>query len=186
MAKSKLKKLPAAKVKKAKEALARLSFKPDPLHVPYEKLIVKFRGQEVYYMNKALLDRQNCWENLDAIKEAHYRKLTVYELIEKAEDPVVLKHLGKTLTEIEFELQGLWKFTLDYNFHRIWEYPKCTCPQLDNRERYPHGHSISANCPLHGFEVPELTRWEKFKQKLSNFWESTKKAMSEIDTDPWP
>lgn len=156
-----------AKKKKKVTAKPKIEYK-DPLHVPYEKLVVKFRGQEVYYMNKALLDRQNCWENLEAIKEAHVRKLTVYELIEKTDDAEYIKKLACTLTDIEFELQGLWKFTLDMNFHRIWEYPKCQCPVMDNRERYPHGHITVASCPLHGWpvEAPKLTLGQKIKKFL--------------------
>lgn len=173
------------KVSKKKTAAKKpLPVYNDPLHVPYSKLVVTYRGKEVYMMNKALLDRQNCWENLDAIKEAHVRKLMVYELIEKETDKNMLKKLAVTLTDIEFELQALWKFSIDANFHRIWEYPKCECPVIDNRERYPHGHIIVASCPLHGWDTPpppKLTLWQKIKKKLSDFWASTKKAMSEID-----
>jgi len=122
----------------------------DPLHVPSARLVVVHNGKEVMMLNKALLDRQNCWENLEAIKAAHSKKLHVYDLINETEDRILLKKYAQTLTDIEFELQGLWKFELNGNFHRIWEYPKCECPQLDNRDRYPHGHIISEGCPLHG------------------------------------
>lgn len=124
----------------------------DPLHVPSAQLVVTHKGKEVMMLNKALLDRQNCWENLDKIKDAHSRKLQAYDMINETEDRTLLKKLAVTLQDIEFELQGLWGFPLDANFHRIWEYPKCECPTLDNKDRYPHGHVISANCPLHGWD----------------------------------
>ena len=122
----------------------------DGLHFNIEQLIVYYKNKPAYAMNKKLLDQQNCWENLEKIKQAHVRKLEIYSKLRRTRNKSKLRELGDKVTEIEFELQGLWKFPLDKNFHRFWEYPKCTCPKLDNADWYPHLQHISADCPLHG------------------------------------
>lgn len=120
------------------------------LHVSYEELTVYYKSNVGIVLNKRLLDNQNAWSNLDAIKDAHWLKLMVYEMLEETSDRDTLKSLGNDLTEIEFELQDLWGFPLDANYHRFWEYPKCTCPKMDNADWYPHRSVIQKDCPLHG------------------------------------
>lgn len=122
----------------------------DPLHVPYEQLVVKYNGKEVLMLNKALLDQQNCWDNLEAIKDAHVIKLCIYEIIQDEKDTEALKTLAQDLTEIEFYLQELWGFSKDSRYHRFWLYPKCECPKMDNEDDYPHLQYYNAGCPLHG------------------------------------
>lgn len=129
--------------------MARKPYK-DPLHVSYEELTVYHNDKPQYMLNKQLLDQQNCWENLNKIKKYHGVKLTTYDAIEKEEDPVKLKQLAQELTITEFKLQSLWGFPEDANFHRFWETPKCSCPVLDNEDRYPHSHIINQSCLLHG------------------------------------
>lgn len=123
----------------------------DPLHVGYDQLTVKdLEGKERFILNKRLMDHQNCWENLEAIKDAHTLKLLFYTMIEEETNPAMLKELAKDITEVEFELQRLWKFTVDANFHRFWETPKCQCPRMDNEEAYGTPYSITtSSCPLH-------------------------------------
>jgi hypothetical protein len=122
----------------------------DPLHVPFARLVVVHNGKEVMILNKALLDQQRCWENLEEIKATHQEKYKLYDLINSTDDRSLLQSYEQKLRQLEYTLQSLWKFDLNGNFHRIWEYPKCECPKLDNRDRYPHGHIISEGCPLHG------------------------------------
>ena len=102
------------------------------------------------YLNPQLIDRQDCWENVDDLVTKHKEKLDIYENILKEDDKEKLKEYAKKITEIEFELQRLWKFKQDRNYHRFWETPKCTCPKLDNEENYPIGYyTVSEDCPLH-------------------------------------
>ncbi len=122
----------------------------DPLHRPTGDLLVCYNGTPKYLLNKTLLDRQDCWENLDAIREVHEFKLLIYDMINETEDLTTLRSLGKDLTEIEFELQRLWKFKEDINFHRFWEAPKCFCPTMDNEDGYPYLSYRNHICPLHG------------------------------------
>lgn len=123
----------------------------DSLHFGHEELTVYYDGETRVLLNKSLLDRQNCWENLDEIKETHWLKLLMYSMLrETSFDVKLMKSLAKDLVEIEYHLQSLWKFPLDSKFHRFWEYPKCACPKLDNYDAYPYMQYTNLSCMLHG------------------------------------
>lgn len=121
----------------------------DPLHVPIDHLIVMHKGKEKYLLNKRLLDQQNCWENLEKIKAMHVTKLDIYDAIEDTNDPLTLRYLARDLRMCEFELQKLWGFEEDANYHRFWEAPKCACPKLDNEDMYPYQQIYNLSCVLH-------------------------------------
>lgn len=56
------------------------------------------------------------------------------------------------VTELEYELQRLWKFPQDAKFHKYQLFMKgCTCPVLDNAELYGHTKAryIAGDCPWH-------------------------------------
>lgn len=125
----------------------------DCLHIPTAELIVYDQyGNEKSIVNKRLLDQQNAWSNLEKIKAKHYERILIYTEMENIKrDNKLLRLYDELCTELEFELQGLWKFDRDINFHMFWQRPQCSCPKLDNQDRYPHGHYIiNDECPLHG------------------------------------
>ena len=114
-------------------------------------LVIYYNGKAVSKLNHYLLDKQDCWENVDKIKEKHQIKLEIYNDIKQTTDKKELKLLVNALTNTENQLQELWGFSKDAKFHRFWQTPKCTCPKMDNEDAYPTGYyNISADCPLHG------------------------------------
>lgn len=116
-----------------------------------EDLIVTYNDKPILKINKVLLLKQNCAENLAKIKELHQQKRDIYQKIILSEDADFLKKYAEQITDIEFQLQDAWKFPRDRNFHRFWETPKCRCPRMDNEDHYPHGYYFfSLDCPLHG------------------------------------
>lgn len=126
----------------------------DPLHVPYQDLVVFHKGKEAVLINKTLLDRQTCWTNLNKIKELHSERLHLEDMMNKTNDIDFLKLCNELYTLIEFELQDAWGFTRDKKFHRFWNRPKCACPIMDNEDGYLIGrYVISGICPLHGQEA---------------------------------
>lgn len=122
----------------------------DILHFSHEQLTIRFNKELETTLNKAFIDHRNAWGKLDEIKEVHWFKLMLTDLILNTDDLKELKSLVKDLRLCEFELQGLFGLSKDANFHRFWEYKKCECPKLDNLEAYPHRQIINLNCPLHG------------------------------------
>jgi hypothetical protein len=108
-------------------------------------------GKRGIKINSRLLDIQDAWDNLDEIKTCHEAKLTIYSAIDDIDNPVELREYAKQLTALEFKLQFLWGFPIDANFHRFWDTPKCTCPQMDNDDWYGTSMSyINGDCPIHG------------------------------------
>lgn len=123
----------------------------DPLHIPWETLTVRYDGQSDIILSKAFIDRQNAWLNLEEIKSVYWLKLCIYDIIEKTTDRALLRSYVKDLTIIEFEIQRLFGFSENSDWHRFWQTPKCECPVMDNYERYGSGYSvINPACPLHG------------------------------------
>lgn len=123
----------------------------DPLHVPSARLVVSHKGKEVLMLNKDLLDRQNCWENLEHIKAGHRARLELEDKMKATDDQALLKALDRAYTEVEFRLQDFWGFDRNINFHKFWNRPKCQCPRMDNEDAYPTGYYVRTDsCPLHG------------------------------------
>jgi hypothetical protein len=115
-----------------------------------EELLVVHNGKPIYRMNKNLLARQNCVDNLPAIIEQHKIKLQIYEWIKEEDDNEILMEYASWVRDVEFTLQELWNFEKNVNFHRFWDTPNCRCPKMDNNDHYPHGHYyISGDCALH-------------------------------------
>lgn len=85
------------------------------------------------------------------INKLHVVRNCYLTLIEEVDDKEVLKHFSNIITQIDFQLQRLWKFKEDSSYHRFWELPKCECPKMDNQDVYGTGHRyINPNCILHG------------------------------------
>ena len=74
--------------------------------------------------------------------------LTLMEIYDDKDD---LRYLCGMITQIDFQLQKLWKFKVDSLYHKFWELPKCECPKMDNSDAHGTGHRyINPNCKLHG------------------------------------
>lgn len=115
-------------------------------------LIKNEAGEVVAALNRSLAVQQKLSQaEVDVLKYLHAGKDNVMSQMKATDDKHLLKMFGKMITLIEFELQRVWKFPLDEKFHRFWYVPKCTCPKMDNDDRYPSGHYvINLSCPVHG------------------------------------
>ena len=120
------------------------------------KYLVEYKDRSIKINSSLVKQKKINDETLNKIKELHLSKLKIFDEIENykietGNDIVILHKLANKLTEIEFQLQELWGFNKDADFHRFWLTPKCICPKMDNEENYGDIYSIiSDNCPLHG------------------------------------
>jgi hypothetical protein len=122
----------------------------DPLHFSYEDLTIEV-GKRKMTLNKRFLDKQNCWDKLENIKSLFMEKFMIFEAMDDSDCPAVLQTHDRRLTELEYQIQEAFGFERNINFHRFWERPKCTCPQLDNQDYWGTKYAIrSGDCPLHG------------------------------------
>ena len=55
------------------------------------KTIVEYKGKKVSVVPESLLTQQDCWENLDQIKDLHIKRLELYDRIKKEKLPDALK-----------------------------------------------------------------------------------------------
>jgi len=116
-------------------------------------LTVSYKNLSVT-LNKGMLDRQNCWDNLDRIKFLHKFKLVVLRKMRDTDKSDVsgLHRCRDIVTNIEFKLQEAWGFEANANFHQFWKLPHCDCPELDNMDAYPYRSYVNMSCVLHGSE----------------------------------
>lgn len=115
-----------------------------------EDCTVMFNGRPALTLNPRLIAKQGLdMSQVNHIKALHMSQLALLENLENNfVDPRVA---GMEWSNIQFNLQKAWGFNENSNFHRFWELPKCTCPKMDNEDRFPMGPYIhDAACPIHG------------------------------------
>jgi hypothetical protein len=114
---------------------------------------------KIHKLNERLVTRLGVSdENLEEIKRLHWHKLALFDdMVTNESSEVVLRNKKLyesyvyAIEQIEFKLQELWGFTQNRDFHYWFDVPLCTCPKMDNRERYGTPYRIiSGDCKLHG------------------------------------
>lgn len=105
-------------------------------------------------LNKFLVIKQGLTESdINKIMKLHEIRLEKVAAMKNlnSSDLAALRELRDEITEIDFQLQDLWKFGRNINYHRFFELPHCTCPRFDNLERIGLAEKIvDADCPIHG------------------------------------
>jgi hypothetical protein len=109
----------------------------------------------VMYLNKKLISKQNCEDNLVLLKKHHKERLKIEFKMGQCSDKNKLKKLYMDWFNNELILQELWKFEKDTRYFKFWTVPHCSCPKLDNIDAYPYMQIYSTDCPIHGEEHAE-------------------------------
>ena len=104
-------------------------------------------------LNEALAKKQKITEKQRKNLLMLYKDLK--ELFDEANNDENLDKNGPAysdmLRELEFSLQDNWNFDRDELKHTWWNrFNKCTCPKMDNAERFGFPKYISGDCPFHG------------------------------------
>jgi hypothetical protein len=99
------------------------------------------------HYNEALADKQGLTAEERVALDATYE-----DLFSALSYPEVFDNVEEVVRELEFKLQGQWKFPQDPKFHRYQlEIKGCTCPRMDNFELF--GHTADryrvSDCPWH-------------------------------------
>jgi hypothetical protein len=118
----------------------------------YDPRLAIKTSRGVVVLSASLVKQQHLSsESIKLILQEHVNKHALYDLILKEEDEGKLKRYARELSDLEYRLQDLWGFARSSLFHKFWKTPKCTCPHMDNDDRYPIGPYIFFNdCILHG------------------------------------
>jgi hypothetical protein len=78
----------------------------------------------------------------------------IYKVFDEAKNDTNLEENGSKyrtkIKELEFQLQENWNFEKDELKHTWWNrVPGCTCPTMDNNERFGIEKIINCSCPIH-------------------------------------
>lgn len=82
----------------------------------------------------------------ECITVLHSQLYDIKNAPERYADPVQL------IEDMEYTLQGIWKFPRDSKYHTHWLGIKgCTCPKMDNKDPFYFGRGkiIVSDCPWH-------------------------------------
>ena len=110
-----------------------------------------FAGKMVVVNSRLVTNQGLDLDEVDKVNKLHKVRNCYLTLMENTDDSVELKRLSLFITQIDFQLQKLWKFKVDSAYHRFWELPKCQCPASDNLDTFGTGHRyINPNCKIHG------------------------------------
>ena len=110
-----------------------------------------FAGKMVVINSRLVTNQGLDLDEVDKVNKLHKVRNCYLTLMENTDDSVELKRLSLFVTQIDFQLQKLWKFKVDSAYHRFWELPKCQCPASDNLDTFGTGHRyINSNCKIHG------------------------------------
>lgn len=113
------------------------------------ELIDPKTNQVVGYLNGYLIEQQNIID-VETLKKAHIVRHHIFEKMKQTNYSPTLKNLAKRAERVEYIIQKLWGFPQDRNYHRWWNLPGCTCPKLDNEDRWGTPYRIYVEyCPIH-------------------------------------
>ena len=115
--------------------------------------IIDSNGNSYGYINSELIKAKAITDDvLEKIKNLHIEKHRLFAYMKEDEiSNTELKCIAIDITDIEYQLQDLWGFPRDPNYHGWYLIPKCTCPKMDNHDRRGTRYRIiSGDCIIHG------------------------------------
>ena len=138
------------------------------------KLLKHIQKYNVILNDSLVHDKGVSASKVEAIKQVHQLKNVIFTMADNTDNIDALRMLANMYTNIEFQLQDLWGFHKNIDFHSFWKFPKCTCPQLDNEDALgTEYHVYNADCPIHGFLIP--FKKKTIKRNVKGQFTKTKK-----------
>ena len=119
---------------------------------PERQKYVVYAGKYTMALSRTFLVRNKAERNLELIKELFQKKFKLFSRMERSKKQKTLMDLAELVWLNEQEIMKAFNFEVNKNFFRFWEMPGCTCPHMDNQERWglDHGFIHSGDCPIHG------------------------------------
>jgi hypothetical protein len=107
-------------------------------------------------------------EQFEKLKPVYIELFKIFEKMENEPNPVKLYQLNQEIEPLELKMQEYFGFKVDRNYHRYWnECPKCTCPQMDNRDaRGTEYRYYNPDCIIHGDKTRQLLQRKEKLEKL--------------------
>ena len=87
---------------------------------------------------------------LHELKERMFEQMMLLNP-EDLNDNITLRVFADLLESLEYNMQRVWKFDQDSQFHSWWyKVPHCKCPRMDNADPIYLHRIVNGNCPIHG------------------------------------
>jgi len=114
-------------------------------------------------LNQRLVEQQELTEDdifeLEGLHEIRARTFDKMAALNPTNDEdkdtlILYSHL---LESLEYNMQRVWKFDQDRNYHSWWyRVPYCTCPTMDNGDPMFFGRRIFRHdCPVHNHIIEQ-------------------------------
>ena len=113
-------------------------------------MVIKHRDAYLLLNIDLVKDQRVDFDTLCDIVSLSKERYDLFELLKVTKDKTLMRIIFVQLRNIEFELQFLWGFPENEIRHKSFYWPHCSCPQLDNRDGFPHVQWKDEKCPLHG------------------------------------
>lgn len=120
----------------------------------HDNLVYEHDGNTYGLPLRLVIGQQVSKEEIEQIIVIHKQRHDLKKFLETVDDVELIGIIFNQLTRMEFDLQILWNFKPDSVYHRSWDWPKCTCPKLDNMDAFPFMQYYSGGCPLHKNVLP--------------------------------
>lgn len=113
-------------------------------------------------INPNFVRRQNISdETLKKIVDLHVQRILLEESFVSPTNTMTGEEYHEQWTKNQCDLQNLWGFGVDYNYHMFWRMSGCDCPKLDNQDNYPSGpYYFNSSCKVHGFMLAGSTKFK--------------------------
>ncbi len=129
-----------------------LSLKIELVQKDYDITVVNpLTNKPAYDLNPALILKNKLTrDEVKQLIQLHQSKIVLFNEAEKEIDRVKLQALVADLENLEFEIQACSKLRRDKNYHRWFDFPKCTCPKVENEQNLSTAKRvINPNCIAH-------------------------------------
>jgi hypothetical protein len=104
------------------------------------------------FLNTHLIKKQKLTsKDVEGLNQLHASRLELFQEFKKAKtlNEQEIQELVLELEDLEFNMQWVWKFNEDKNFHTWWhEVPNCSCESYMNLFGRPR--VINNKCIIHG------------------------------------
>ena len=110
--------------------------KIDLIQKGYDLTVINpLTNKPLYDLNPDLIIKQKLTK--DDVKQLiilNQQKIVCYNEAEHTEDATKLRALAAECEMIEYQIQDILHFKRNKNYHRWFDFPKCTCNKLDNEQ----------------------------------------------------
>ena len=114
-------------------------------------------------LNQRLIEKQELTEqDVEELETLHEYRARMFDKMANLdptddEDKDTLKLYSQLLESLEYNMQRVWKFSQDKDYHTWWyKVPYCTCPKMDNGDPLYFGaRIIRHDCPIHNHFIEQ-------------------------------